>query len=182
MNQNYPPRDGRSGDGKTNFWTSLPGILTGAAALVGSIGGLVGALFAAGVIGGDGGANDPVIGQPTATAQVTVATPTTQVVIATATTAPFVAEAPQEVQIEGIWFSQGGFSWDITQNGNDVEIASLDILGTTYLGTRTGDFIQINSISDGFSVVPTTGSMRIEPSGDVMSVVIGGVPDTMIRQ
>ena len=51
-----------------SFWTTLPGILAGSAALITAIGGLVGALFAAGVIGpsDDSAVTPPPTGSQTA--------------------------------------------------------------------------------------------------------------------
>lgn len=53
--------DGTSNEAKSgSFWTTLPGILTGIAAIITAVGGLIAALAAAGVFDGDdGGSADP---------------------------------------------------------------------------------------------------------------------------
>lgn len=186
MSQRYQPPENRQPSGqKQSFWTTLPGILTATSTLIASIGGLIGALFAAGIIGGDDGAQPNAQVLPTATnvAQIGSPSPTPTVFLqGQPSPEPSFPTEPPQIDIRGAWTSQGGFSWIISQDGNDVEIASLDLLGTTYLGTRTGNFIQINLISDGFSAVPTSGSMQVQSGGDVINVNIGGVADVMVRQ
>jgi hypothetical protein len=56
-------------NGKPNFWTTVPGILTASASLLSAVGALIGSLAAVGVIGGDDGPDS----SPTTTAE----TPTT---------------------------------------------------------------------------------------------------------
>jgi hypothetical protein len=56
-------------NGKPNFWTTVPGILTASASLLSAVGALIGTLAAVGVIGGD----DGPASSPTTTAE----TPTT---------------------------------------------------------------------------------------------------------
>lgn len=99
-----------------SFWSTLPGILTGCAALITAVGGLIGALAAAGMIGPDADV-------PTSVPEIATPLPTREVA---------------SINISGSWLGANGLTYVITQSGHVVTIQEISpVYGVTANGEGT---------------------------------------------
>jgi len=116
------------GNGARPFWLTLPGILTGLAALITAMGGLIGTLYAAGVLGdgGDGPTQTPtpivVALTPTPTATLAPTTQPTVIPTSTATFTPTITPEPPESPFSGLWTNVDPNTDDITR----IEISPVE--------------------------------------------------------